>query len=164
MCIHFVASRTSTTADFNVLSDGSKKFVVITLTFLHMIVVALSSVCNYGMAQDPALGLTVTISIFNDKWHHRWFSWSYPSNVPSLKTNDLLSCNQLTRVVFLGCVQQSHLLINVCSLAVAKSRTVQESNLLVFLRTWQFMRICTITQQQSMCANASRGNHLHRLC
>lgn len=25
-------------------------------TFLHMIVVALSSVCNYGMAQDPALG------------------------------------------------------------------------------------------------------------
>nr|DAX17923.1 MAG TPA: hypothetical protein [Caudoviricetes sp.] len=31
----------------------------------------------------------------------------------SLKTNDLLSCNQSTRVVFLGCVQQAHLLINV---------------------------------------------------
>ncbi len=25
-----------------------------------MMVIALSSVCNYGMAQDPALGLTVT--------------------------------------------------------------------------------------------------------
>nr|DAJ57391.1 MAG TPA: hypothetical protein [Caudoviricetes sp.]DAX17924.1 MAG TPA: hypothetical protein [Caudoviricetes sp.] len=28
MCIHLVAYRTSTTADFNVWSDGSKKFVV----------------------------------------------------------------------------------------------------------------------------------------
>nr|DAM37917.1 MAG TPA: hypothetical protein [Caudoviricetes sp.] len=27
---------------------------------------------------------------------------------------DLLSCNQSTRVVFLGCVQQAHLLINIC--------------------------------------------------
>lgn len=27
-----------------------------------MIVVALSCVCDYGMAQDPALGLTVTMS------------------------------------------------------------------------------------------------------
>jgi hypothetical protein len=46
MCIHFVAYRTSTTADFNVWSDGSKKFVVRSMvikpTFLHMIVVALS--------------------------------------------------------------------------------------------------------------------------
>ncbi len=65
MCIHLVAYRTSTTADFNVWSDGSKKFVVrsmvLILTFLHMIVVALSSVCNYGMAQDPRLTSLVMV-------------------------------------------------------------------------------------------------------
>lgn len=30
-------------------------------TFLHMIVVALSSVCNYGMAQDPRLTSLVMV-------------------------------------------------------------------------------------------------------
>lgn len=44
-------------------SDGSKKIrsIVIKLTFLHMIVVALSSVCNYGMAQDPRLTSLVMV-------------------------------------------------------------------------------------------------------
>lgn len=56
MCIHLVAYRTSTTTDFNVLSDNAVRN-----TFLHMIVVALSCVCDYGMAQDPSFTSLVMV-------------------------------------------------------------------------------------------------------
>lgn len=54
-----------------------------------MIVVALSSVCDYGMAQTLPLGKAATKMIL----------LVLPKQCIAIVANDLLSCNQSTRVV-----------------------------------------------------------------
>ena len=56
--VNNIESMTSHIIDFIVLSDGGH---IDSSTFLHMIVVALSSVCNSGMAQDPRLTSLVMV-------------------------------------------------------------------------------------------------------